>query len=343
MESLLFAFVLALAFAAGAQAKDGVLVACGTFGRAYNESEGTGFIAAWSEERSVWTSLGGGMNFFVLALGYYKGELVAGGDFTSAGDTVAVRVARWSRAEWSGLGRHGTGDLVVNSFAVYNETLFAGGQFSDGGNLEVWDGEEWDVIPGGGVDGPVYSMLVHGDALVVGGSFEFAGGVAVSNIAQWKSGLGWAPLGDGLNSSVYATTLFRGDVVVCGAFGASGSVPMSFIGRWDGAAWVPLGAGLNYYTDAVTEFNGDLYAGGYFWEAGGIEAQRVARWDGTTWHAVGHLYGPGTIRAFAVLAGVLYAGGDFNDAPGIVARLDGTEWQEVGTGMSGTVYALAVL
>ena len=44
------------------------------------------------------------MNNGVRALGFYAGELIAAGDFTTAGGVEARHIARWNGTNWSPLG-----------------------------------------------------------------------------------------------------------------------------------------------------------------------------------------------------------------------------------------------
>ena len=48
----------------------------------------------------------------VSALTVYNGELIAGGDFTTAGGTRASYIARWNGATWQPLGS-GMNDAVL--------------------------------------------------------------------------------------------------------------------------------------------------------------------------------------------------------------------------------------
>ena len=83
---------------------------------------------------------------------------------------------------------------------------------------------------------------VGGDALFAGGSFTFAGGVPVSNIAKWD-GSGWATLGAGVGNSVNAMAVFddgSGDALfVGGVFFTAGGTAANKIAKWNGSTFSP--------------------------------------------------------------------------------------------------------
>ena len=53
----------------------------------------TNYIAAWDD--SIWHSTGSGLNTRVLTLSVYNGQIIAGGQFTAAGENVSYYWARW--------------------------------------------------------------------------------------------------------------------------------------------------------------------------------------------------------------------------------------------------------
>lgn len=94
----------------------------------------------------------------------------------------------------------------------------------------------------------------------------------------------------------------------------------------------------------MTSFGGDLIAAGEFQGTDGLAARRVARWDGTAWHS--YLPVRSSVRAVTVYKNELVIAGDFTlagtTAVSHVARLVGTNWVPVGTGVNGSVNALLV-
>ena len=64
----------------------------------------------------------------VHALMVYNGELIAGGEFTTAGGTEANCIARWDGTTWSPLDSGMNGEVFA--LTVYDGELIAGGRFT---------------------------------------------------------------------------------------------------------------------------------------------------------------------------------------------------------------------
>ena len=243
---------------------DGRLVIGGTFSTV--DSISASNIAVW--DGATWQTLGSGVNGPVWALttwdpdgsGPQPAQLVAGGQFATAGGGAASRIARWDGSAWHPLG----------------------GGISGGADPNVYDLTTWD--PDG--DGPQQANLV------AGGLFNTAGGVAANRIARWDSSA-WHPFGSGMNNEVLAVTTWdtdgggpqSADLVAAGSFTTAGGIALNHIARWDGSAWEPLGSGLNRVAWTLTTWTPDdnsknpdeLIVGGDFFIAGDIPAERVAR------------------------------------------------------------------
>lgn len=235
-------------------------------------------IARWNG--SAWTTLGSGMaggaTTAVYALAVLpNGDLVAGGDFATAGGVAANGIARWNGSAWAPLGTGVVGQ--VRALAVQsNGHIVAGGSMQSAGGVAVsniarWDGAAWAALGGGlyGFNwvGPVVhslAVLPSGD-LVAGGTFTMAGQASAGNIAQWN-GSAWSSLG-GLGlpigpSAVHGLAVMpNGDLVAGGMF--SVGVSTSSIARWNGVAWSPLGAGTSGTVLAIARpINNQLPVGG---------------------------------------------------------------------------------
>jgi hypothetical protein len=161
---------------------------------------------------------------------------------------------------------------------------------------------------GGGLDGAVDAIcvLANGDVLV-GGVFQFAGGVAASNLARWN-GSAWSGVGGGLDGPVHAILqLANGEVVVGGDFLHAGTFTNNTprIARWSGTVWSAIGTGIGFSAPVLSlaqRDDGVLIAAGTFGTVSGVTVYGVARWNGTAWGPVGSAVASG-IQGVVALPG----------------------------------------
>ncbi|MBS1519094.1 MAG: hypothetical protein JSS91_13490 [Bacteroidetes bacterium] len=301
------------------------------------------FISSISYSQN-WSGLSYGMNNWVHALTVYNGELIAGGQFTSAGGVSANYIAKWNGISWSPLGEGTNGE--VDALTVYNGQLIAGGRFTTAGGLDnnfiaKWNGTQWDDQLGG-LGSYVTSLIVYNGKLVAGGYFTEADGVVARHIAYRGSG-GWVELGGGTGGSqgqVMALGLYGSDLIAAGFFTSAGGQSANHIAKWDGNSWSTLGSGISNIVYSLAEYKGELIAGGLFLSAGGNSAKSIAAWNGNSWSPLGSgITGPiyQYVFGLTVLDSNLYAGGLFETAGGLTARgiakWDGTEWSTLGSGL----------
>lgn len=296
---------------------------------------------------SGFEAVGVGEQIFSLTI--YDGDLIAGGNFLTAGGVSVSYIARWDGVAWNPLGS-GMSSYVYD-LTVYDGDLVATGSFTIAGGISAnyvarWDGVAWRPL-GSGVSSAAYALAVYNGDLIVGGNFGAAGGAPASNIARWD-GVAWSPLGSGVGNFVSALTVYNGVLVAGGGFMTAGGVAASCIAAWDGATWSPLGSGVNDTVFSLTIHNYDLVAGGAFSIAGGVSAKGIARWDGVAWIPYGSgMSWPGygvSVDASIVYGGYLIAGGHFRTAGGVaadfIARWDGVAWSPIGSGVNSAVLDL---
>ena len=223
-------------------------------------------------------------------------------------------------------------------------------------NAQVCEGK-WQPGQGiPGVSGVVNAVvaLANGD-LVVGGTFDLAGGVVAHNVALYHPATGqFSPLGTGLDGTVQSLIVMpNGQVVAGGGFRHGSEVEIPYIGLWNGSEWSPLGTGLNNVVNALDLLpNGNLVAGGAFTQtAGGTHLAYVARWNGSAWFplANGAIELTNVVNALVTLPnGNVIVGGDFlqDFAHSVtwnrVARWDGSTWNAMGTGIPGATGSVVV-
>lgn len=349
---------------------NGDLIAAGTFDTAGGLP--ASHIARW--DGSAWHAMESGSplestNDFINALAVYNGHLYAGGQFSSAGNLLASRIARWDGSAWSAvedpsLFNGVTGGNVV-SLGTYAGKLIVGGSFtSAGGNtaasrVAAWNGTSWETL-GSGVDNTVSALGEYNGVLIVGGRFVTATNpdgapvptVTANRIASWN-GTEWSALSTGVSTSIGVAVIndlavYNGELVAIGNFRNAGTLPANTanrIARWNGTAWNTLGTGFSFLGDSVAVFGGSLYASGGFSQAGGIGVANFARWDGAAWNTVGTSGFNESLSAFGAFNGELISGGPFtrNGTTTInrVARLSGGTWQPLGSGLNNTPLAFA--
>ena len=323
-------------------------------------------VARWNG--STWSSLGTGTSagFSDLIVGK-NGDVYAGGGFTTIGGVNASCIAKWDGNTWSPLGTGMNGS--VSALAIDSSgNLYAGGSFTNAGGVNAsgvakWDGNTWSPL-GTGMNGSVSALAINSSGnLYAGGSFTNAGGVNANRIAKWD-GNTWSALGTGIGDRAYdsinALAVGKdGNLYAGGDFRYAGGLNASHIARWDGTNWSTLGTGMRSFitgdgrvNSLAVDKDGNLYAGGEFLYAGEVSANRVAKWNGTTWSALGSGIGQASTAFSSVYAlrldssGNLYAGGQFTAVGSLnanhVAKWNGANWRNLGTGMDGAVYALAV-
>lgn len=269
---------------------------------------------------------GTGMNGQVFALEAFKYpgvngdyELIAGGEFTTAGGVAANHIARWAEdplvgfppPQWQPMGGGFNGPVYV--IKRINGVTYAGGNFtSPTFHLARWneDADIWENV-GVGTNGPVFAIELYNGEIYVGGAFTQAGGLPTGGLARWIA-TGWQSIGfNAYPGSVRALEVHQGELAIGGEFtGPGGAVG---IARYNGATFSNYGGGSADGTVRTLLSSGNvLYVGGDFLNS--PASSRLARWNGAAWSTVdgGGLDEP--VRALSTYHGELQVGGLFKTA-----------------------------
>jgi hypothetical protein len=204
--------------------------------------------------------------------------------------------------------------------------------------------------------GVTITDLGDGPEVLISGRFTSVGGIAANGNARWNPTDGWRTFGTTgltsgsgtlLGSNVAAT--YQGDFFAGGGFAFADGEPVSGIARFEvspeGDFWDALNGGVNGQVLGmrVLEFEGEelLFVGGTFTTAGMAASPGLAAWDGDTWRGFGDgvvgavndfmIYDDGTGPALYIAGRFTVAGG----RNGHIARWNGTQFEEVGGGLTG--------
>ena len=291
--------------------------------------------------------------------------LVAAGNFTTAGNVAANRIASWNGVEWTPLGV-GLGG-AANALAVMpSGDLIAAGDFTTAGGATAariarWNGTSWSPL-GSGVSSSVYALAVLPTGqLVAGGSLFSAGGAPAARIAQWN-GSAWSAMGSGVTGvdlpRIQALMVRGNDLIAAGVFASAGGVPANRIARWSNGAWSSLGVGVEHldsstigiYALALTRQRADHRR-----ELCQLH-RRLRQWVGAMGRGRGVFDGPGVgpnldssgVRALTVTpSGDVIVAGRFTLAGGAaaanIARWNSGVWSTMGAGITGSNSGVSAL
>lgn len=355
-------------------------------------------IAKFNIQTNTWSAVSGGP-VFVHAMATNGTDLYVGGGFTVVNSNLAANyVAKLDTltGTWSTLGSGGGNGLnnSVEALALSGNDLYVGGIFTTanvGGsvisasrmakfNIQT---NTWSALPsasgGNGVSNPVFTLLLNGNDLYVGGTFFTAdvGGanLLANNVAKYNIQTStWSKLGTGggggVDNTVNALVLNGSDLYVGGAFTKANqngtTVNTSNLAKYNmqTSTWSALGTGggngVNNTVRALALVNGDLYSGGDFavTNVGGttVNASFITRFNtaSSNWSVLGPDSGNGLngqVNALAVSGTDIYVGGDFtlagNTSANRLAKFNTVTntWSALsgasgGNGVNGTVNAL---
>lgn len=233
-------------------------------------------------------------------------------------------VFHYDGTSWS---QDGSFNDNTNCMCVYHNKLYVGGDFTNVDGMPAsfiacYDGTSWSAL-GSGIwctqfPGDVKAMCVWNDKLIVGGSFDQAGGTSVHGVVAWNDTT-WSDVGGGVIDNnaptqvafVNALCVHDNDLIVGGRLThGGGTVPASDICRFDGSNWFALGNGIiGGDVLSLLSWDSTLYIGGDFASCGWVSNTHwIGKWDGNNYHPVGDSL-QGIIYTMCVYDSVLYVGG----------------------------------
>jgi hypothetical protein len=278
-------------------------------------------IMRYNKTSGIWSVMDSGMSATVEVIKIHNGKIYAGGRFSNVGFNSSTRLNQF--AVWDEVSGHwqqvgGGVNNTVHDIQFMDTSIIVGGDFTSAGGTPVsyvarWDGHTWDNMYGG-VPGNVYTMLLTGDSLYVGGSFYTRTG-PVSEIGLYHQG-DWLNLGDGLDGNVYALAQYKGQLWVGGDFTttAHDQQELYSLAIWDGNNWNAFGSGADTGTPgqvySILPVGDSIYIGGNFNSVAGVTAHGLIKWSKGIFSPVGSgVYGE--VDGLYSYNGSLYVGGTF--------------------------------
>lgn len=167
-------------------------------------------------------------------------KIYVGGEFTNAGNNIALWDTQVGKWEQLGTGING----IVTVLYKWGDYLVVGGEFTEAGdskanNIALWNTktELWENI-GTGLPGPISSICEYKNQLYVAGDFVVANGKTVNGICHW-TGNEWQNLGKGVYGGyVNALIVYKDNLWVGGSFiAADADTAKAKIAVWDGLTW----------------------------------------------------------------------------------------------------------
>lgn len=222
----------------------------------------------------------------------------------------------------------------------------------------------WDDLGPPNAAGTYSSVLAYASDstyIYIGGDFLNWDNIAAADyiVRMNKSTGAYSALGSGLNGLVRGLKIdANGLLYAVGSFTNAGGVAAAdYIATWNGTSWAAVGTPSTGATvtsvHAIDIDNaGNVYVAGNFLNLAGIAAaDGIAKWDGSTWAALGTgVAGAGAVcnDVLAITATRVYAtGGGITSFGGVastanMAMWDGSAWNSVGGGLTGTATCLAI-
>lgn len=255
-------------------------------------------VMAWDPATETWTDLTAPANVEAYTLLWYddgsSSYLVLGG--SAAGGTCrllsyegggswasAASITRTSNVcSVDALAQYGTQLVVGGTFDSINAAPFASVGIWDG-NANTWttlDGDTGDGVhdyTGGGDNvGSVFAIAANAGSgvIILGGSFDDAGGTTTTNLAMWQAG-SFAEIGgaatqfDILEDEVDTLLGDSGAIVVGGWFSIDGNQTNVALLDLSTQQWQPVFGSVDdsVFTVAVNNTLQEVYVGGMFAEA----------------------------------------------------------------------------
>lgn len=283
-------------------------------------------IAAYSNGFAgySWIDLAGGVNGTVNKVILYQNKLIVGGEFTTAGSVTAFNVASFDlqSMQWQQMGFL---NGVVNTFEVFNNEVYAGGNFNS--FIAKWNGTSWqEVLPGYLYGNEVRALKAHENQLIIGGDFELPTGALRKNAFAFD-GTQAVLMGFGTKTPVNDFEIYQGKIYAgCDYISGNDTCALaSFVGEdwqtiFDGDFYnFGFGSFLHGTIKQMKAFGSTMYIAGDFSVNSGMTfGENMIRYSETANDTVPMpiLMADSTINCFGFYYNDICFGGDFTYQPG---------------------------
>jgi trimeric autotransporter adhesin len=238
-------------------AYDGLLYAGGWFSIAGGSQADN--IAKW--DGANWSAVGEGLSDEVYTLEVFNNELYVGGWFTKnpLGNFGANKIAKWDGTKWdtvgSGMSTGIPGAGWVHNLTIFNNELYASGNFSKCDTLSVvniakWNNNVWQSIDGANLSNRIYSSIKFNNEIHFAGESDTnlqntLPYYAVWNDASWNFNL------FSFDGTPYCLCSSDDYLYVGGIFKTVNGKIVNGIFKWDGSKIQNLASGVNGFVSSI--------------------------------------------------------------------------------------------
>ena len=224
----------------------------------------------------------------------HQGFLYAGGNFKTAGASLAANIARWDNGAWSPLAG-GLNGAVSALVIDQRERVIAGGTFSQAGGLEAYGLARYDPASGSWEDignrarggfGMVSALAIAPDGTLYAAGYGTYQEEAGYYVSAWD-GQQWKVLPGKFNDEIATLLVDRqGRVFAGGRFRMVSNDLVIGLARWDesNGRWLNLGSSIGWSKNEFNQINalleapdGSLLVGGNFSVVDGKPVCHIAR------------------------------------------------------------------
>lgn len=233
-----------------------------------------------------------------------------------------------------------------------SDALYVGGRMENlpaltSDHVMTWDQTVWTTLSSNPLDpGVVRDIVRFQENIYVGGSFTDLTGT--KHLGYWDGG-NWNALSKVPDESIFCLLSTDEYLYAGGLFHEVDSMQSPGIAAWNGTQWTAIpGLAVNPRVYALAYFNGYLIAGGNSIPDDNGQEADLKYYKDSTWQAIPgwQIGGWGDVLDMAVYQDHLYVGGNFSKMRGAfanyIARWDGNQWYELGSGPDFMVETLVV-